>query len=246
LPDAGRIDAEGNLVGDAGASRSALGAVKKERTTATQAAEGIPIPERPKPASDRTRNLPAISSFKELKTFLGKEFTPKEYPKGCGVKYWVTPEELCDVVEKYADLILVYYNEYSCGASEDMCCVRLFEKTPPGREPIEFVGLYPFASPSDARSYGQDWSSSPEYAKAMPRLANVRGKYHFNFHKGSENWLDKPFEPQEGIPPESLWDRLYLRKRRFLDDLPDKEKRSTSQPGPRSLTPRKWWQFWKA
>jgi len=31
LPDAGRIDAKGNLVGDAGASRSALDAVKKER-----------------------------------------------------------------------------------------------------------------------------------------------------------------------------------------------------------------------
>lgn len=39
LSDAGRIDAEGNLAGDAGASRSALGAVKKERTTASKAAE---------------------------------------------------------------------------------------------------------------------------------------------------------------------------------------------------------------
>ncbi|MFA5014169.1 MAG: hypothetical protein WC549_01325 [Actinomycetota bacterium] len=33
LLDAGRIDAAGNLVGDAGASRSALGAVKKEHAT---------------------------------------------------------------------------------------------------------------------------------------------------------------------------------------------------------------------
>jgi hypothetical protein len=53
-------------------------------------------------------------------------------------------------------------------------------------KPIEFVGLYPFASISDASSYGQDWSSVPEYVKAIPRLADVRGKYHFNFHKGNE------------------------------------------------------------
>lgn len=223
LPDAGRIDAEGSLIGDAGASRSALGTVKKERTAATLAGKEVPIPERPKPASDRTRKLPAISSFKELKTLLGKEFTPKEYPKDCGVNYWLTPEELCDVVERYADLILVYYHEYSCGASEDMCCVRLFEKTPPGREPIEFIGLYPFASTSDARSFGQDWRSAPEYAKAMPRLADVRGKYHFNFGKGSENWLDEPFDPKEGIPPESLWGRLYRRKERLLADLAKEE-----------------------
>ena len=58
LPDAGRIDAEGNLVGDAGASRSSLGAVKKERAATSQAAEDVRIPERTKPASDRTRTLP--------------------------------------------------------------------------------------------------------------------------------------------------------------------------------------------
>jgi len=223
LSDAGRIDAEGNLVGYAGASRSALGAVKREHTAAKQEPKDVPIPERPKPASDRTRKLPAISSFKELKTFLGKQFTPREYPKDCGVCYWMTPEELCDVVEKYADLILVYYDEYSCGASEDMCCVRLFEKNPPGREPIEFVGLYPFASTSDAHSFGQDWRSAPEYAKAMPHLADVRGKYHFNFCQGNENWLDEPFDPEDGIPPHSLWGKLYPRKHRFLSDLATEE-----------------------
>jgi hypothetical protein len=245
LVDAGRIDAEGNLVGVAGASRSALGAVKKERTKPSEAAEEFPIPERAKPASEQTRKLPAISSFKNLKAFLGKQFTPKEYPKDCGETYWMTPEELCDIVEKYADLILVDYEEYSCGASEDMCCVRLFEKNPPGREPIELVGLYPFASISDAYSYGQDWGSAPKYAKAMPRLADVRGKYHFNFHQGNENWLNESFDPKQGIPPESLWQRLYPRKQRFLDDLPDSEKPGALEPEARSLSKQKWWQFWK-
>ncbi len=243
LPDAGRIDAEGNLVGDAGASRSALGAVKKERMTASEVAEEARVPERAKPASERTRTLPAISSFEELGTFIGKQFGTKEYKYGC----WITPEELCDIVEKYADMILVSLNEYSCGASEDMCRVQLFEKTPPGTGPIGFTGLYPFASVSDARSFGQDYQSVPEYAKALPRLADVRGRYHFNFTRdgSAENWLREPFDPKEGIPPESLWARLYQRKRRFLDDLPDAEKPNDSQPEALPLAKRKWWQFWK-
>ncbi|MGA2514742.1 MAG: hypothetical protein ABSG37_14180 [Candidatus Limnocylindrales bacterium] len=243
LPDAGRIDAEGNLVGDAGASRSALGAVKKERTTASGVGGQAPIPERAKPASERTRTLPAISSFEGLGTFLGKQFGTKEYEYGC----WMTPEELCDVVERYADIILVSLDEYSCGASEDMCRVRLFERTPPGRRPIGFTGLYPFASLSEARTFGQDYRSVPEYAKALPRLADVRGKYHFNFTRGgsAENSLNEPFDPKSAIPPESLWGRLYQRKARFLSDLPDTEKWQASQPGSTVSTQRKWWQLRK-
>jgi hypothetical protein len=222
LPDAGRIDAEGNLVGDAGASRSALGAVKKERTTTSEAAEMISIPERVKPASERTRTLPAISSFKELSDFIHNQFAIKQSKYA----WWLTPEELCDVVEEYADLILVSFDEYSCAASEDLCRVRLFQKTPPGREPIGFTGLYPFPSLSDAHSFAKYITSDPVYAKALPRIADVRGKYCFNFSRGgsSENLLSEPFDPKKGIPPESLWARLYQRKRRFLDDLPDAEK----------------------
>jgi hypothetical protein len=249
LPNAGRIDAERNLVGEAGASRSALGAVKKERAAAAQGGDRVQVPERAKPASERTGTLPAISSFEELGKFIDKRFSTKEYKGqyGAHTACWMSPEELCDVVERYADMILLSVDEYSCGASEDMCLVRLFEKTPPGRRPIGFAGLYPFASVSDARSFGQDWGSVPEYAKDMPRLADVRGKYHFNFSRGgsAENSLGEPFDPKEGIPPESLWGRLYQRKARFLSDLPDTEQRKASQPGSTVSTQRKWWQFWK-
>ena len=37
--------------------------------------------------------------------------------------------------------------------------------------------------------------------------------------QGNENWLDEPFDPKEGIAPESLWGKLYPRKQRFLSDL---------------------------
>jgi hypothetical protein len=59
----------------------------------------------------------------------------------------------------------------------------------------------------------------------MPRLADVRGKYHFNFTRGgsAENWLDEPFDPKQGISPQSLWRKIYPRKQRFLSDLAREE-----------------------
>jgi hypothetical protein len=106
-----------------------------------------------------------------------------------------------------------------------MCLVRLFEKNPPGRRLIGFTGLYPFASVTDARSFGQDYKSVPEYAKALPRHADVRGKYHFNFklRESAENSFNKPFDVKDGIPPESLWGKLYQRKHRFLSGLAREE-----------------------
>ena len=41
---------------------------------------------------------------------------------------WLTPEELCDIVEKYAELLEVHYSEFSCPKSHDLCSVRLIQK----------------------------------------------------------------------------------------------------------------------
>ncbi len=226
LPEEGSVDSEGNLAGNGMAARSALGALRKERRASNPEVNHIPAPSRKKPSSERTRNLPMLTSFEELGKFIGDTFTPPEYPKTCGYEYWMTPEELCDIVENYKNLIGVEFLEYSCGNSEDLCCVRLYEKEPPGRKPIEFVGLYPFSSVQDARIFGQDWHSVPKYAKALPRLADVRGRYHFNFHRGSENWRDSGFDPNQGILPESLWEKLYARKQRFLSELAIEEEKA--------------------
>jgi hypothetical protein len=120
----------------------------------------------------------------------------------------------------------VEFLEYSCGDSEDMCYVRLFEKEPLGKKPIEFVGLYPFSSVQDARSFGQDWHSTPKYANVLPRLADVRGRYHFNFHRGSENWQESGLDLNRSILPELLWEKLYARKQRFLSELAIEEKKT--------------------
>ncbi|XES76677.1 MAG: cell envelope integrity protein TolA [Candidatus Bathyarchaeia archaeon] len=226
LPEEGRIDSEGNLAGNGMAARSALGDLRKERRVSHPEVNHIPAPSRKKPSSERTSNLPMLASFEDLRKFIGTTFTPVEYPKSCGYEYWMTPEELCDIVENYANLIGVEFLEYSCGNSEDMCCVRLFEKEPPGTKPIEFVGLYPFSSIQDARLFGQDWRSAPKYAKALPRLADVRGRFHFNFHMGSENWRASGFDFNQGILPESLWEKLYDRKQRFLSELAIEEEKA--------------------
>jgi hypothetical protein len=220
LPEAGRIDLSGDLLGATDASRSALGAVREEREAAAAARQAAPpaVP-RARPASERTRNLPKLHSFEELRTFLGKSFTPKECPPSCGVMYWVTPEELCDIVEEYADLVLVEFREHSCSASEDMCSVSLFEKHPPGTRPIELLGLYPLASVEDAARFGEEWRSAPEYADALPRLAGIRGRYHFNFCKGSESPRSEAFPAEQGIPPESLWNSISARLDRVGAEL---------------------------
>jgi hypothetical protein len=220
LPDAGRVDVSGDLVGGAGASRSALAAVREEHEAAAAAPpQALPAAPRPKPASERTGILPRLSSFEDLRGFLGKTFTPKEYPPNCGVMYWVTPEELCDIVEEYAALILLEFRECSCAASEDMCCVSLFQRIPPGARPIEFLGLFPFASAAEAARFGEDWRSAPGYAEALPRLAGIRGRYHFNFRKGDENPRSEPFPAAQGIPPYSLWPRICARLERMGAEL---------------------------
>ena len=220
LPEAGRIDPAGDLLGVTDASRSALGAVREEREAAAAAGPAEPpAAPRARPASERTRYLPRLASFEGLRTFLGKHFTPEEYPLGRGVMYWVTPEELCDIVEEYAELVVVDFREYSCDDSEDMCSVSLFEKNPPGARPIEFLGLYPFVSVEEAARFGEEWSSVPKYAFVLPRLAGIRGRYHFNFCKGSEVSRSEPFPAEQGIPPGNLWNRISGRLDRIGAEL---------------------------
>ena len=130
---------------------------------------------RPVPASDRTRSLPTLRSLEELKGFLKATFQPKEYPFPQFSEYWITPEELSDIVDRYADLVDAYYLEYSGGESVDSCCVRLSPKNRMAGRPIDLVGLYPVNSPHD---WGARYSFAPAYARAIPRLANAIGKYH--------------------------------------------------------------------
>jgi hypothetical protein len=212
LPDAGRIDATGNLVGQAGTSRSALGTVRREKGAAAQtAAPAGPAAQRTKPASPRTAELPQVSTFKELGALMQRIFSTPE----ATFTYYLTPEELCDVVERYADLIETQFSESSCGLSEDMAYIRLFQKDPPEGNPIEFVGMFPYASPSDAAVGWKDMSSDPKFAKAFPRLADIQGKWHLNFHEHFGNPRDITYKKKNDVPPAELWARICTRRQRL-------------------------------
>jgi len=214
LPRAGKIDGNGILTGDALAARSALGAIRKERQPLSPPPPSNDTP-RAKPASDRTHNLPALSSFEDLRAFVKVRFTPKEYL----YSYWMTPEELCDIVEEYADLVEVQFKEYSCPLSEDLCSVRLFQKNSAEGSPIELVGLFPFATPADAARFPQEYKSNPEYARALPHLAGIQGRFQMNFGRGNENARSLSEDPKNSVSPEVLWTRIRIRRERFEAEL---------------------------
>jgi hypothetical protein len=170
--------------------------------------------------------------------------------------YWLTPEELCDIVERYADLLEVQYAEGSCPRSEDMAYVRLFQKSPPEGNPIEFTGMFAFPSQSDAANYWQEIDRNPRLATVIPRLANIQGKWHLNFQENYGNPRDVTYKKEREIQPGALWHRICARQQRLRmpGDAPSANAPSmrtsarTSQPvqarAPQS--PRKrWWQFWR-
>ncbi len=54
-----------------------------------------------KPATHRTADLPPLSSFSEFMYFLDTRFKPIEW-----ADYFISPEELCDLVELYSELLI--------------------------------------------------------------------------------------------------------------------------------------------
>ncbi|MEO8452095.1 MAG: MAP7 domain-containing protein [Gemmatimonadota bacterium] len=218
LPEAGKVDDTGTLVGSAWNARPALATVKKERQSKDEpSAERSPVPPRPRSGSDRTNDLPQLGNFEDLRTFIKRVFIPKD--TDFAYEYWMTPEELCDVADQYADLLEVQFSEYSCPRSEDMCCIRFFQKDPPCGRPIELIGLFAFPSESDAAAFVKEYKSAPKYAKALPSLAGMQGKYQLNFGKGSENGRDVTYDKENEVRPDQLWEKLWIRRQRFAADL---------------------------
>jgi hypothetical protein len=238
LPDAGKVDAYGDIIGRGRACHLALAAVQEERQGGATPEPGAAAsgPPRQKPASERTRLLPKLGSFEDLRKLLAT-FTPRQFPREGGVMYWVTPEELCDIVEAYAGLMVVELREYACAASQEMCTVSLFEKHPPGTWPIEFNGLFPFASSADARRIGAAWRTAPEYANILPKLAGIRGKYQINFCKGEEISRSEMLPAERRTPPALLWSRIWERLERVQaavrQEAEERERRQTEEEAKR-------------
>ena len=211
LLEAGRIDSKGNLVGKkAYNARPALGAVRRERQEVQPEDQlSTSIPKRGKPASRRTERLPKISSLEKLLKFLLTRFGEKDKDE-----FWLTPEELCDIVENYASILQVQWDEGSCALSEDMTYVTLFNKGKIG-DNIALTGLYPFASESDAKDFCYDDREHHKYLLGkLEKLLGIHGRFATNFSAYSySNWVhDDEYDKEKDIDAFDLWPRIYRRR----------------------------------
>jgi len=208
--DAGRVDSEGNLVGYAHNSRVALGIVRREKNRLIKVEQqSTPITVRKKPASSRTKDFPSISSLKELLSFLLTNFGEKNKSE-----FWVTPEELCDIVEKYAEIFQVQWDVSSCGLSEDMTYVTLFNKGKAG-ENIALNGLFPFPTESEAKNFCYDRRQNFEYLFGqIEGLWGIQGRFATNFNVKSMNNLveEKYYTRKHDIDAFDLWPRICRRR----------------------------------
>jgi hypothetical protein len=217
LPEAGRIDDTGALVGGASNAQPALYVVTEQRDRKRQEQ----APQRTTAASKRTCDLPAMSDFGELREFVNKTFTVHDAAFASG--YWMTPEELCDLVEQYASLVKIQYKDkYACARSADLCCVRLFPAnvTAPSsvtneelqkKEYLEFVGLFPFRSEKEVTTF---LARDPQYAETLRTLAGIQGTYQLNFGTGSES---PAFNSYSVLPATLLWRLLWVRRRGLIE-----------------------------
>ena len=187
----------------------------------------IAVPERKKPASSRTANLPAISSLEELLDFLIANFARKKK-----WQFWVTPEELCDIVEQYADIIQIQWYEGSCGLSEDMTYVTLFNKGKAG-ENIALTGLFPCATAEAAKQFCYDKGNNDEYLFGQLECLYFQGKFDTSFSGDRHsNWVnDAAYKKEQDIGAFDLWPRIYHRREALgisLSSEPNKPAKSAS------------------
>jgi len=226
LPIAGSVDHAGNLAGNAWNPRMALGDVLREQRQAAQVDEapGTTVPLRPKPASSRTANLPDVSSLEGVRQLLLTSFgeTKKR-------QFWVTPEELCDIVEHYSDLLQVQWEEASCGLSTDMTYVALFPKGKQGGG-IRLIGLFPFGSESDARDYCHDKSENySDLFGQLESLYGIQGRFALNFSSGAISSAPSHKKDRE-IEASELWQKIHKRREGFLREIEeDKERRQAEE-----------------
>ncbi|MFO0926103.1 MAG: hypothetical protein U0736_03565 [Gemmataceae bacterium] len=138
LCGAGQVAPHGGIVGrDAGNARAALGTVRLKRRGVYQLPSGATPRRRQKPASPRTANLPAVKTFDEIVGYSSGVV-------GNQIKDALTPGELCDVVERYADLLTIRVSEYSAYISECIAEVVLSAKDGSGGR--SFIGMYALGS----------------------------------------------------------------------------------------------------
>ncbi len=212
LEGAGEVDEEGNLVGVACNGRMALGEVRRERREATQVASQSPasLPERSRPASNRTASLPPISSWRKLQEFLVARFGGSDESL-----FWLTPEELCAIVERYAGMLRIHWRTGSSAYSEDVIVVTLLYKgRGRARTAISMFGLFPFPTAEEAEIFCYDPSVNPSSLFGqLEGLYGIRGRFATNFRGEAVRIYGKfnvEGEASAGVP--DLWSCICRRR----------------------------------
>jgi hypothetical protein len=172
--------------------------------------------------------LPAYASFQKLVSYDGGVFENH-------VNSPLTPDELCDVVEKYANLIDLQIEEYSCPVSVNMALVSLFPKG--GGAGKTFVGMYPFSSAAEAMAAcrsrcGDDVKGVAELAK----MRGIQGKWHLNFegHGGADA---ESYDQKKLIPPQELRTWVFDRRKRLgLQDGPASQRADVANKNQQAIS----------
>jgi hypothetical protein len=247
MVEAGEVDHGGNLIGESPRARPALGKVRRERGGELAVDVLVePAPARTPPASPRTESLPELSSIVELKQYLTEKFNP-EPEKAWGTLFWITPEEVCDIVDHYAGLVQVYWATNAMPFTEEVVEISLFNKQQQEDLSLLLWGMFSFPSEADAQAYCHDKGRHPDYMIGqLEKLMHVEGKVAFNFTGMASGVSLVSYKEKRGInksvAPEQLWRMIYNRGRELglysaqpVEGKADQEISSYKQ----------WWQFWK-
>ena len=224
LVDSGQIDSNNSLVGKAFNARAAISAIEFEMHNKLQVDQLSPtLFKRTKTTSSRTSKLPNITSLDELKDFLMTNFSDK-----IGWRFWLTSEELCDIVEFYENIFSVKWHQNSCQLTEDMTYISIYERGQ--KYYVNLYGLFSFGLETSAEEYCHDSNVHPsDILDQVKMLAGVKGKYMTNL-TGQDVccFSDEQYEEWEEVTPSNLWMRICKRYKEIgydKDELEAAEKR---------------------
>jgi len=195
--------------------RGALAKRQHATTSGAAAPAAAEAPGRPRPASPRTADLPEFSTWEDLVTLVEERF---EAPGVFG--FFATPEEVCDLVEKYRDAANTYL-AYEFDNGEELAVSMLAkadanELFGDSSEPqytgnsITFRGLTKFASHDDGVNYCKR-SIGDEGCVAAWR---IEGPYALSFMKRPQAFTCK-VDPSRPVGVDELWGEICARRSSF-------------------------------
>ena len=217
LPRTGRVDSEGNLIGDdKRMSNQVTSPVAAPEDPVSMDVMESASPMRMHPASERTTDLPGADSLEDLAATLKDRFVV--HRQGFDRDIWITPKELCDLVEWYGVMVEVGLSHQKTEFSDAALHVRLHNKIHPDEHPILLEGFYIFKSRYAVTMYLQQFMSTPRYADALPDLAGIVGRFHLHFSDVRVTH-GEDYSQEERISPDQLWHRLSKIRESFGDEL---------------------------